>query len=72
MVENPYISRTGVKLWYNSNGSHCHREDGPAIIYPNGDCSWILYGEDYTFGRYCKRLNLKDEDIIILKLKYGQ
>lgn len=33
----------GIKAWFNSN-NELHNEDGPAIIYPNGDKAWYLNG----------------------------
>jgi hypothetical protein len=35
-MTNPKISETGTQRWYNEKGE-LHRDDGPAIIYPNGD-----------------------------------
>jgi hypothetical protein len=29
----------GDEYWYDDNGEH-HRNDGPAIIHPNGDSGW--------------------------------
>ena len=37
------ISFDGIKYWYLNGGYH--REDGPAIEYPNGSKSWFLNGK---------------------------
>ena len=37
----------GIKGWYLKNGI-CHREDGPAIEYPNGEKEFWLNGEQVT------------------------
>lgn len=34
----------GTQWWINENGAY-HREDGPAIIWHDGDKSWIINGE---------------------------
>jgi hypothetical protein len=34
----------------------CHREDGPAIIFQNGNKCWYLNGKSYTFE---EKWNLK-------------
>jgi hypothetical protein len=48
-----------------------HREDGPAIIWPDGTQWWMLNGKEYSFRDFCKKLKLSDEDIVFLKLKYN-
>ena len=35
----------GTKIW-TKNG-HCHRIDGPAVIYSDGDKRWFLKGIEY-------------------------
>lgn len=60
-----------VERWYDSSSKMIHRKDGPAVIYPNGNQFWFLNNEIYYFDNFCKKLNLSEEDIIILKLKYG-
>jgi len=37
------VNADGYKAWY-LNGK-LHREDGPAIEYPNGDKEWYLNGK---------------------------
>ena len=60
------INKRGTKFWY-LNGK-LHREDGPAIEYPNGDGFWYLNGkmmpkparpnpvEEMTMEEICKAL----------------
>ena len=48
-----------------------HREDGPTIIWKSGYIRWYLEGEEYTFEEWCEKLDKTDEEIALLKLKYG-
>jgi len=36
------IDEDGVIKWFNED-NQLHREDGPAIEYPNGDKHWFMY-----------------------------
>lgn len=52
----------GTKRWY-LNGEF-HREDGPAIIYPDGDYRWYIHGQLISttqtgFKNYLIKENLK-------------
>lgn len=47
----PAIDIHGVKRWVNGN-NFLHREDGPAVEYPDGSVSFWLYGIE---------LNLKEQ-----------
>lgn len=38
-------------IWYNDRGQF-HKEDGPAIIHPFGECHYYLYGKRYTPVEY--------------------
>ena len=40
------ITRKGVIIYKLANGKP-HRDDGPAVIYPNGEKSWYQYGMLY-------------------------
>lgn len=54
--------KDGIVRHRNENGLF-HREDGPAVILPNGDLQWWLNGKSY---------NTKEEWLIathILKLQ---
>jgi len=37
------IDEHGTKFWYFNN--QLHRDDNPAVEYPNGDKTWYLYGK---------------------------
>jgi len=63
------IEADGSQSWY-LNGK-LHREDGPAIIEADGSQEWCINGEHYSLSNYCKQLNLSEEDITCLKLKYN-
>lgn len=55
----------------NSDGQlHC--EDGPAVIMKNGSIGWWLNDDPYSFENYCIVLTLTKEQIVFLKLKYGE
>jgi hypothetical protein len=43
MLNGLNIDTLGTKRWYKNN--QFHREDGPAIIYYNGDQHWYLNGQ---------------------------
>jgi hypothetical protein len=43
-----YVDSNGTKNWY-LNDNH-HREDGPAVEYPDGTKFWYLYGEPHREG----------------------
>jgi len=54
-----------------------HREDGPAIESTlkyinniNSGSIWWLDGKEYTFEHWCEILNISNEEIIFLRLKY--
>ena len=44
MSTNPITSQDGTIRYYNLRGQK-HREDGPAVILPNGDKVWYLNGQ---------------------------
>jgi len=43
-MKNPEIDSEGNKWWYNKLGQ-VHRDDGPAIVCPNGYQSWWQNGK---------------------------
>lgn len=63
------IYSNGAQHWYLND--KLHREGGPAILYADGSQSWWLNGKRYLFDNYCNQLNLSEEDIMFLKLKYN-
>ena len=38
------VAKDGLTRWFNEFG-HAHRENGPAIEYPNGTKYWCIDGE---------------------------
>lgn len=65
-----------ASIWGDGSQMWCrygviHREDGPAYIEHNGVYSWYVQGFSYSFKEYCNQLELSEQDVIILKLKYG-
>jgi hypothetical protein len=42
------IDEDGNTFWWN--GSSLHREDGPAIVWANGDMEWFHYGKTHRVG----------------------
>ena len=63
-----WIRPSGDQYWYQ-NGKE-HRENGPAFIYVNGEISWWLHGECYTFDEWCIELNKTPKEKAYLALKY--
>lgn len=59
----------GNKSHYKNNV--LHRDDGPAVIYSDGDMEWCINGTEYTFEEYCEELNLSQEQVLKLALKYN-
>jgi len=43
---------SGTKIWYK-NGN-LHREDGPAVVWINGNKSWYLDGKYIWYSEYNK------------------
>lgn len=42
-MQNPIEDEWNNKQWYNEKGI-CHREDGPAVEWRNGDKEWYING----------------------------
>jgi hypothetical protein len=40
------VSRDGIKTWRDNRG-HYHRDDGPALEYPNGTKIWYRHGRTH-------------------------
>jgi hypothetical protein len=67
------IDSEGVKTWTLPNG-RLHREDGPAIEYPDGSCWWYYDGQFHrvggpatysshdTYESWCQHGNYHSED----------
>ena len=63
------ILATGSKVWY-LNGKR-HREDGPAVEWGNSFKQWWLNDVCYSFDDWLEKLNIPDEDKLILTLKWA-
>lgn len=63
------IYSDGDTEWY-INGK-LHRTDGPAVLCSNGYKEWCINDTEYTFEEYCEELNLSQEQILKLTLKYN-
>ena len=66
--DGPAIEKYHVKSWY-VNGK-CHRVDGPAIEYTNGFKCWFINGRQYSFDEWLDKLQISDEEKIMLCLKW--
>ena len=64
----------GERWYYESNDEIIlHREDGPAVTnYQMKMLGWFYEGKFLTFENWCKKLNKTDEEIVKLKLEYGE
>ena len=80
------IDSNGNKFYYNDNNDKLHREDGPAIEYPDGYKAWLINGNshredgpavEYADGRKFWYLDgneytEQEFDKIILKYKWNK
>jgi hypothetical protein len=74
-IEQPngsYINKWGEAHWYDTHGN-LHREDGPAVIYANGDVYWFIGGiRMFSLNEWFKyNTCITDEDKMMLRLQYG-
>jgi hypothetical protein len=72
-VEQPdgsYIDRYDIISWYDYLGE-LHREDGPAVIAPNGKLGWWKHGNSYELEDWLNLTTISDEDKMLLRLQYG-
>lgn len=49
----------GSESWWNESGDKRHRENGPAIIFANGNKYWSLNGEELSEAEFNKILAKK-------------
>ena len=59
---------TERRCWW-LNGK-LHREDGPAVEWPNGNKEWWLNDKPYTLEEFLEKTPLSREEKIGLKLTY--
>jgi hypothetical protein len=68
--DGPAVVRTnGVKVWCQHG--MWHRADGPAIEYADGRKSWYLHDIRLSFDKWLDKVDISDEDRVMMKLKYG-
>jgi hypothetical protein len=68
--DGSYINHDLTTRWYNAEGL-LHKEDGPAVIFPNGGHAWCLHGYKYSFKDWIKLAPISDEQKLLLKLQYA-
>ena len=76
MGSESHTTPTGAKVWRHCtdgiNGTGVsHRDDGPAIIHPDGRVCWIYEGNMLSFDKWCTRVGVSDEQMMLLRLRYG-
>lgn len=65
------ICEDGSEFWY-LHGKY-HRTNGPAVIFSNGNTFWFIDDKMISSKKmYQTILDLSDEDILLLILKYGE
>jgi hypothetical protein len=74
MKNGKHTDKYGSQRWYKND--KLHREDGPAVIRPDGTQHWWLNGKEITDDiknwakdRNIDLNNLSDNDKIILKIE---
>jgi hypothetical protein len=60
---------SGTKHWYQHGLKH--RTDGPAVIYARGTKQWWLNDQYMSFDVWLDKVDISDEDKVMMKLKYG-
>jgi len=69
LTNGSYVDREGDIHWYNEEGQ-AHKEDGPAVIWANGNRYWFLNGDHIDFRRWIKLTPVSDEQKLLLRLQY--
>ena len=70
-IHKPVLDPSGTQHWFNSCNL-LHREDGPAVIDPDGTVWWWLEGQCYfTFGEWLGALDVDPKTKTLLALKWG-
>jgi glucan-binding YG repeat protein len=65
-----WVYDNGMKVWYNDAG-YVHRDDGPAVINPDGKIRWYDRSCERPFEKWCEQVNIADEAKMLLRLQYG-
>jgi hypothetical protein len=69
------VYQCGSMAWYliGTYNKVLHRTDGPAYEWDDGGRDWYINGDFITSYAQLKQLgNITDDDMIMLKLKYGE
>jgi flagellar basal body rod protein FlgG len=69
LTNGSYLHDDGDIHWYNEEGQ-LHKEDGPAVIWANGNSYWFLNGKHYDFYEWIKLTPVSDEHKLLLRLQY--
>ena len=68
-LNGPALERAdGFKCWYIKGKNH--RTDGPAVELSDGSKYWFIDGEHYSFDEWLNKLQVSDEEKIMLCLKW--
>lgn len=68
---SPAYQSERVDIYYY-NG-RVHRTDGPALVNKIANkTEWWIHGREYSFEEWLKKVDIGDESIVKLKLKYGK
>ena len=66
-----YRDLAGCLLWMDDH-KRIHNADGPAVIWTDRQLyDWFYEGKTMSFEDWCKKTGKTEEEIVILKLKYG-
>lgn len=68
---NKIVTEIGKVLWYKDD--IIHREDGPAVTFPNGNVQFFLDGKYYRFEKWIEITPHKfsDEEKVMLILEFS-
>jgi hypothetical protein len=69
-TDGSWLLNDGDIFWYNEAGER-HRDDGPAVVFPDGDVAWCLNGRQYRFNEWLIEMNKTDEEKMLLRLQYA-
>ena len=65
------VCADGYKEWW-VNGK-CHRLDGPAVEHASGSTEWWAYGgQCFNFKSFQEAGGLTDDEMCVIRLKYGE
>jgi hypothetical protein len=69
--DGSYLNKHDTRRWFNEAGE-THREDGPAVIYDDGEVLWFLNGMYYSFNAWLIETPMSsDEARMLLRLRYA-